>query len=251
MIRSAALAAALLIGFSAPLAAQPAPDAAPPPDTAAPLPDSEKVTEPALPAQPRTMAGSWEFSNADREKTCTITFRDTAAKVGKRVEFDPNCVKQFAFIPEVAGWQLKDNDFLRLLDAHGNSVLEFSEVENGIFEAPKPGEGILFIQNPSDLGAPPKTADQVTGEWQIVNRTGKRVCGLALSNTAAGEEFVLRLLSPCDKVVTTFSPETWQMDRGEIVLHAANGQGWRFTEGDDRKWERVPQTATPLWMVRK
>ncbi len=55
----------------------------------------EKVTEPALPAQPRTMAGSWEFSNADREKTCTITFRDTAAsKVGKRVEFDPNCVKQ-------------------------------------------------------------------------------------------------------------------------------------------------------------
>jgi hypothetical protein len=251
MIRHVALAFALSIGLSLPLSAQPAPDASPPPDTTAPPSDAEKVTEPAPPPQPRTMAGSWEFSNADREKTCTITFRDTAAKVGKRVEFDPNCVKQFGFIPEIAGWQLKDNDFLRLLDAQGNSVLEFSEVENGIFEAPKPGEGILFIQNPSDLGAPPKTAEQVIGEWQIVNRTGKRVCGLALSDTAVGEEFVLRIQPPCDRVVTALAPVTWQMDRSEIVLHAANGQGWRFTEGDDQKWERVPQTATPLWMTRK
>ena len=27
-------------------------------------------------------------------------------------------------------------------------------------EVPSPGEGILFIQNPTDLGAPPKTAAQ-------------------------------------------------------------------------------------------
>jgi hypothetical protein len=249
MIRPQVLAtAALLMMFAAPLAAQQAPDAAPPPDTTAPS-DAEKVTEP--PAQPRTMAGNWEFSNADREKTCTITFRETAAKVGKRVEFDPNCPKQFPFISDIVGWRLGDNDFLRLLDAQGNSVLEFSEVENGIFEAPKAGEGILFIQNPTDLGAPPKTAEQITGEWLIVNRTGKRVCGLTLSNQAAGEEFVLRMQHPCDRVVTNFAPATWQMDRGEIVLRAPSGQSWRFTEGDDQKWERVPQTATPLMMMRK
>ena len=107
------------------------------------------------------MAGTWEFSNADREKTCTITFRNEAARVGKRIEFDPNCAALFPFVPEIVGWRLSDNDFLRLLDAQGNSVLEFSEVESGIFEAPKPGEGILFIQNPTDLGAPPKTAEQI------------------------------------------------------------------------------------------
>ena len=44
-------------------------------------------------------------------------------------------------------------------------MLEFSEVESGIFEAPKPGEGILFIQNPTDLGPAPKTAEQITGDW--------------------------------------------------------------------------------------
>jgi hypothetical protein len=246
---SALIASILLIALVSPLAAQtpqPESDAPSAPDTVAPSPP-----EPAAPPAPRTMIGSWEFSNADREKICTLTFRNEAARVGKRLEFDPGCTKLFPFVPEIAGWRQNDNDFLRLLDAQGNSVLEFSEVESGIFEAPKPGEGILFIQNPTDLGPAPKVAEQITGEWNIVRRTGQRVCGLSLSDTAAGEEFVVRLQPPCDRVVTAFGPATWQMDRGEIVLHAANGQGWRFTEGDDGKWERVPQTATPLWMVRK
>jgi len=90
-----------------------------------------------------------------------------------------------------------------------------------------------------------------TGEWTIVRRTGQRVCGLTLSDTAAGEEFVVRLQHPCDQVITRFAPATWQMDRGEIVLRAANGQAWRFEEGEDAKWQRVPQTASPLLMVRK
>jgi hypothetical protein len=244
MLRNATFALLLSIAFAAPLAAQ-APDASSP-DTAPP-----PAPENAAPAAPRSMAGSWEFSNADREKTCTITFRNDNAKVGKRVDFDPNCAKLFKFIPEIAGWRLGDNDFLRLVDGQGNSVLEFSEVESGIFEAPKPGEGILFIQNPTDLGPAPKTADQMTGEWIIVRRTGQRVCGLTLSDTAAGEEFVVRLQHPCDQVVTRFAPATWQMDRGEIVLRAANGQAWRFEEGEDAKWQRVPQTASPLLMVRK
>ena len=36
------------------------------------------------------------------------------------------------------------------------------------------------------------------------------------------------------------------MDRGEIVLRSANGQSWRFEEGEDAKWQRVPQTANPM-----
>jgi Protease inhibitor Inh len=243
MILRTPLALLLLAAFAAPLLAQAqAPDASAP-DAAAP--------EQAAPAAPRTMPGSWEFSNADREKTCTITFRNDAAKVGKRLDFEPACAKLFPFIPEIVGWRLNDKDFLRLLDAQGNSVLEFSEVESGIFEAPKPGEGILFIQNPTDLGPAPKTAEQITGDWSIIRRTGQRVCGLTLSNAAVGEEFVVRLQPPCDRVVTGFGPATWQMDRGEIVLRAANGQSWRFEEVEDSKWQRIPQTASPLLMVRK
>jgi protease inhibitor Inh len=239
MIRHPALAFLLLTALASPLAAQA-------PDTTAPA-----APEPAGAAAPRTMPGSWEFSNADREKTCMITFRNDAARVGKRVEFDAKCAALFPFISEIVGWRLSDNDFLRLLNAQGNAVLEFSEVESGIFEAPKPGEGILFIQNPTDLGPAPKTADQMKGDWNIIRRTGRPLCTLTLSDTAAGEEFVVHLQSPCDKAVTAFGPATWQMDRGEIVLRAANGQSWRFEEAEDSKWQRIPQTANPLLMVRK
>ena len=239
MIRHPALAFLLLTALASPLAAQA-------PDTTAPA-----APEPAGAAAPRTMPGSWEFSNADREKTCMITFRNDAAKVGKRVEFDAKCAALFPFISEIVGWRLNDNDFLRLLNAQGNAVLEFSEVESGIFEAPKPGEGILFIQNPTDLGPAPKTADQMKGDWNIIRRTGRPLCTLTLSDTAAGEEFVVRLQPACDKAVTAFGPTTWQMDRGEIVLRAANGQSWRFEEAEDSKWQRIPQTANPLLMVRK
>src|SRR4029078_1895581 len=103
MIRHAAPASILLIALTAPLVAQ-APDANPP----------EVVTETAPPAPPRTMPGSWEFSNADREKTCTITFRNDAAKVGKRVDFDTACVKLFPFFLEIAGVQLHHSESLFL-----------------------------------------------------------------------------------------------------------------------------------------
>jgi hypothetical protein len=242
MLRSVTLALALLTAFAAPLAAQaPAPDSTAPaaPDPAAP------------PAPPRTMVGNWEFSNADREKICTITFRNDLTRVGKKVEFDPACAVHFPFIREIAGWSQADNDFLRLVDAQGNPVLEFSEVESGIFEAPRAGEGILFIQNASALGPAPKTAELIAGEWAIARRTGRAICSLTLSNTAAGEEFVVRVQPPCDAVVTRFGPATWQMDRGELVLRSAGGQSWRFEETEDAKWRRLPETANPLFMVRK
>src|SRR2546421_194939 len=84
------------------------------------------VTEP-LPAAPRTMVGTWEFSNADREKTCAVTFRNESNRIGKRVEFDPACLGHFPFVKDVVAWRLNDNDFLKLLDGQGGSVLEFSE----------------------------------------------------------------------------------------------------------------------------
>jgi hypothetical protein len=233
MINRIALAFAVSVAAVVPLAAQEAPP--------------EQTTAPA----PRSMVGSWEFSNADREKICTITFRNDAAKVGKRLEFDANCVKNFAFVPDIVGWQMNENDFLRLLDAQGESVLEFSEVESGIFEAPKPGEGILFIQNPTDLGPAPKTAEQMTGEWAITRRTGKPLCILTLTNEVSGEEFAVRMQLPCDPLVTRFGPTSWTMDRGEIVFHSPGGQFWRFGEGEDKKWRRIPETANPLMMVRK
>ena len=194
--------------------------------------------------------GTWELSNADRDKRCTVTFRTDPAAAGIRLEFDKGCVGQFPFIADVAGWTLADNDFLRLLDAQGKSLLEFSEVETHIYEAPRPGEGILFIQASTAVGPPPKQAEQMVGDWGLVRGSGKPICTLSLASTPAGDDLALTLKPGCNAFVTRFAPTAWQMDRGELLIKNARGQTWRFSEGDNSTWTRVPETAEPLTLVK-
>lgn len=194
--------------------------------------------------------GTWEFSNADRDKRCLLTFRTDPAAAGMRLEFDRGCASQFPFIKEVVGWSRGQNDFLRLLDAKGQSVLEFSEVESRIFEAPRPGEGILFIQASTAVGPPPKEAGEMFGDWAL-QRAGKAICTMTLANTPAGDDFYALKLKPgCDALVTRFAPTAWQMDRGELVLRNARNTTWRFSEGDGSAWQRVPEGPQPLTLVR-
>jgi len=195
--------------------------------------------------------GTWEFSNADRDKRCTLTFRTDAAATGMRLEFDRGCAGLFPFVKEIVGWSRGQNDFLRLLDAKGQSVLEFSEVESRIFEAPRPGEGILFIQASTAVGPPPKEAGEMFGDWTLT-RGGKALCTMTLANTPVGDDYYALKLKPgCDPLVTRFAPTAWQMDRGELVLRNARNVAWRFAEGDESAWQRVPEGPQPLTLVRR
>jgi Protease inhibitor Inh len=129
-------------------------------------------------------------------------------------------------------------------------VLEFSEVEGGIFEAPRPGEGILFIQQSAKAGAAPRSAGQAIGDWSIV-RGDKPICVLTLTDTASGGEFAIRVKPPCDRFVTRFGPATWQIDRGELVMKSARDQFWRFEAIENSNWRLVPESANPVLLVRK
>src|SRR3990170_2780267 len=88
-------------------------------------------TPAALGDSAKGMLGSWEFSNADRDKTCTATFKTDRTAVGFKVEFDANCANLFPLVASIAGWTFPENELLRLVDAEGKSLVEFSEVEAG------------------------------------------------------------------------------------------------------------------------
>jgi hypothetical protein len=199
----------------------------------------------------KAFAGVWEFTNADRDKVCTVTFRTDPAASGFALEFDPACAAKFSFVGQITGWSLAENDFLRLLDAGNSSLLEFSEVESGVYEAPMPGEGILFIQKADAAGPAPRTAAELSGEWTIVRGAGKPVCTLTLSDTEVGENFAVRVRPPCDAFVMGFGPVSWRIERGELLLNAAKGNPWRFEEQDAATWRRVPSTADPVILIRK
>jgi hypothetical protein len=116
---------------------------------------AQKAPPPALGEQAKGMLGAWEFSNAERDRICTATFRNGRTAAGFRVEFDRDCATKFPLIADVAGWTYPDDDLLRFFDAQGRVLVEFSEVEDGIFEAPTPGVGVLFLQNAAAAARPP------------------------------------------------------------------------------------------------
>lgn len=199
----------------------------------------------------KAMVGAWEISNADRDKACNLNFKTDAVKGGFKVEFDRPCAEIFPASREVESWVIA-NDFLRLLDAKGRIVFEFTEVESGMFEAERQGEGLYFLQNLAAAGPAFRTPEQMAGEWNVV-RGDKPVCAVTLADTAANgqEGFALRVRQPCEAVVTRLNPSAWRMDRGELVFSSANGQSWRFEESDPATWRRVPEGADPVTLVRK
>ena len=207
-------------------------------------------TKPALNRAAEAMIGTWEFSNADHDRVCTLEFRRDAALAGYKLEFDPNCAAQFPLVHDITGWKYPDDDLLYLLDAKGKALIEFSEVEDGLFEAPTRGVGVLFLQNPATVGPPPKTAEDVAGNWALKRGTGAALCTLTLTTNAVKDAYALMVKPGCDATIVRINFSRWQMDRGELLLVPANGDPWRFAEGDDGNWHRLPERAGGMMLVK-
>lgn len=226
-MRALALAVGAAIGFAAPAPAQPAPDTV------------GAITE-----------GAWEISNAERDKSCTAVFRAEAAPGGHKVEFDRACESVFPVTKDVTAWTRGPNDAVELVDRGGRILLEFTEVEAGLYEGERPGEGLYFMQNVA-AGPAWRTPEQMTGEWAVTRGAGRPICTLTLAATPAGANgYAVRVKPGCDPLVTRFAPATWRMDRGELVL-SGRGQAWRFEEGDAVTWRRVPSTTDGITLLRQ
>ena len=211
----------------------------------APAPRSAVLGESA-----KAMVGTWEFSNADRDKICSVTLKSDPSPVGFQLEFDEKCGSLFPLVTDIVGWNFPENDLLRLLDAQGKSLVEFSEVEDGIYEAPTPGVGVLFLQNASAAGPQPKPLEQVAGDWAIV-RGGKPLCQLTLATDPTDDGMAVKIKPGCDPAIARLNFAQWKIDRDELMLVPARGNAWRFEEADANSWRRVPEAANPYSLVRQ
>ena len=196
----------------------------------------------------KAMAGTWEMANADRDKLCQVTFANNAVPGGMKLEFAPACAEAFPLVREVSAWKL-DKDGLHLVNAKGAALLDLDEVERGIFEGMRPGEGRYFVQSLAAVRVEAKP-EQVVGDWQVSRGTDEAICVITLSRARAAQNFALALKPGCGAVVTGFAPTSWTMDRGELVISSAKGT-WRFEEAGEIAWRRVPEGKDPLWLVRQ
>jgi len=198
------------------------------------------------------MVGQWELSTTERSKTCVVTLKSDATAQGLKLELEPGCAAALPFSKEIVAWSIKGLDIVRLQDGSGQPVIDFTEVESGIFEGLRQGEGIYILQNLAAARSLAKSMDQMIGDWAMVRGNGRAVCGLTLTNTEASQDNFQVFLKPkCDPAVSVFAPTQWRLERGELLLMSANGELWRFEADDNAQWRLVPDTADPLIMLRQ
>ncbi len=199
------------------------------------------------------MAGQWELSTAGRDKDVRRHAEEPKpSPQGLKLELEKGCGDALPFSKSIAAWSVKGLDIVRLQDGKGESVIDFTEVESGIFEGRREGEGIYLLQNLAAARALSKSTDQLIGDWAMMRESGKSICGLTLTNTETSpENFAVYLKPRCDSLVTTFAPTVWRLERGELLLQSAKGEIWRFEADDNAQWRRVPDSADPLILMRQ
>jgi hypothetical protein len=190
----------------------------------------------------RLAATPWELSSADRERVCMVNFRTARLAHGFAVEFDAACAALFPVVKDVAAWLFADNDLLRLVDATGKTLIEFGEVETGVFEAPTPGVGLLFLQAPGSANQASRPADDMFGDWTMT-RAGAPICRLTLDSNGADGKYPVLLRPNCDASIVRQRFTTWSMQEGELLLMPSGGSPWRFEEVDAATFRRVPATT--------
>jgi hypothetical protein len=200
----------------------------------------------------KDMIGQWELSTTDRSKTCVVTLKANPSAQGLKLELEPSCAKALPFTKEITGWNIKGLDIVRLQDATGEAVIDFTEVETGIFEGVRTNEGVYILQNLAAARSLAKSMDQMIGDWAMVRGNGTTVCGLTLTNNDAGNDNFQVFLKPkCDPAIASFAPTQWRLEHGQILLMSERGETWHFEADDNAQWRLVPDSADPLVMLRQ
>lgn len=197
------------------------------------------------------MIGQWELSTTERSKTCVVTMKPDTTPQGSKLELEPDCAKALPFTGAIKGWTIRGLDIVRMQDATGEAVIDFTEVESGIFEGVRSGEGVYILQNLAAARSLTKSMDQMIGDWSMVRGNGQAICGLTLTNTEAAQDSFAVFLKPrCDPAIAKFNPTLWRLDRGELQMMSSGGETWRFEADDNAQWRRVPDSADPLILLR-
>jgi Protease inhibitor Inh len=206
--------------------------------------------QPAVSDAAKDMVGGWELSNAEHDRRCTVTFSTDAAPGGFRLALDQGCAAVFPMFKDIATWNIVPNGPLRLLDGKGTATLELTEVESGIFEGERKGEGLYFMQPQAAVNIPVRTPEQMFGDWNFLREIDKPLCSFTLSrNAAVAPDYKLIVKPGCDAAIANFALSTWRLEGGQLVL-TGRGGAWRFVESDTNIWERIPPSTNPLLMLK-
>lgn len=221
---------------------------------ATPRPQAPPRLDPAVREAGARLAAPFRLANADGSRTCPFTLKAEPSGPGLAVEFDRQGCAVIAFSAQVVAWLPDPSGSVRLLNAQGRTVAEFTEGANGSYEALREGDGVYFLGNPAatDEDAEIKV-EEVVGEWDLARQAGTPVCRVTLLDQPAGngKGKALAIASGCDPALLRFGPVAWDIEGGNILVRGDTDTAViRFARQEDGGWARTPERGRPLLMNR-
>lgn len=211
------------------------------------------------PEAPEVLAlvARYALTSADETRKCLLTLNPIPAPPGLQVAFDANqCRPLFGFLGEVAAWQPGVAGAILLVASDSRVVAEFTEGVGGVYEAIRENDAVYFLANLQYVDPTPGVQiAELFGEWSLAAPGAPPLCRIVLTDEgAANESLVARTLPECDPSIAQLGLSTWQLDRGDVVLRNANGDGLRFERQElgprGGTWAKVPERPRPLLMSR-
>ncbi len=219
------------------------------------------------PVEVRTLSASYELTNADSTLRCPIVLEPKPAGRGLYLSYDREvCHSRFGFLGEVSAWLPGIAGAILLVARDGRIVTEFTEGVGGVYEAIRENDGVYFFANLQFVDPAERVqAKDLFGEWLLARPDATpegakanpkappppKPCTLALTDEVIGDQlFNLRIQPPCETALVPAGLQSWQLERGDIVLRFANGDTLRFEKGEDGRWIKIPEKPRPLVLSR-
>ncbi|MFG1282898.1 protease inhibitor Inh/omp19 family protein [Xanthobacter autotrophicus] len=226
----------------------------PPGPATAPRPPAPARLDPAVRDAGARLAAPFRLGNADGSRSCPFALKAEPAGPGLAVDFDRPACAIIAFSAQVVAWLPDPSGSLRLLNAQGRTVAEFTEGANGSFEALREGDGVYFLTNPSAADEDTEIkVDEVVGEWDLARQAGTPICRWTLLDQPAtnGKGKALAIAAGCDPALLRFGPVAWDIEGGNILVRGdTDAAVIRFARQEDGGWARTPERGRPLLMNR-
>ena len=234
---------AITPALSPALAQKADPPARPPAPSSAPAGAAAPKLDATVREAAARMAAPFRLSSADGARSCGFTLKPDASGPGLAVEFDRAACADIGFSAQVAAWLPDPSGSIRLLNAQGRTVAEFTEGTGGSYEALREGDGVYFLANPALAEGTEIKTEEVVGDWDLARQAGAPVCRVTLLDSPAkGGGFRLNVASGCDAALLRFGPTAWDIEGGASVI--------RFARQEDGGWARTPERGRPLLMTR-
>lgn len=208
--------------------------------------------DPAVREAGGRIAGPFQLTSADGGRACSFGLKADPSGPGLGLDFSRDACAVIAFSAQVVAWLPDPSGSIRLLNAQGRTVAEFTEGAGGSYEALREGDGVYFLTNPSAADSTDLKPEEVVGEWDLARTAGTPVCRITLLEDAApGGGHRLKVAPGCDDSLMRFRPLAWDIEGGNILVRGeAAGAPIRFARQEDGGWARTPERGRPLLMTR-